>query len=346
MTYFQPILAFLDWWGTELKSFLPRSLRRALGAAHDHLVIRLDGRLVEAFLDRGETRVPIAATEVTPDEWGDLGTNFPQALATLNNRTVETTLVISASQVVRRHLRLPPTPDRDLPGLLSFEIERHTPFNPEEAHFSYRRDATHGDSMNVTINVAPRRIVDPLFDAIAHIGHPPQRVVLGDDDPRGVIGLGIPAPRHGMRMAGLALALLLVAAVTSPLLRLNAIESDLAVLLQATRQTANVLADGDEGKALAARRFLADQRTQRPSPITVLNELSAVLPDGTWLVQYRQAGHDVTVEGQTMSSADLIPRLEASPQFNAVQFDAPVTREGRDGRERFTFSFRVAGDAS
>ncbi|MEK9947255.1 MAG: PilN domain-containing protein [Alphaproteobacteria bacterium] len=346
MNQFQPIFAFLDWWGGELRSFVPRPLQRIFGTARAQLVVRLDGRTVEAFHDRGSGLEPIAATEVTPDDWGDLGTNFAHALGVGPAKSVETKLMIGASQVVRRNLRLPPTPDRDLPGLLSFEIERHTPFNPDEAYFSYRRDATHGDSMDVTINVAPRRIVDPLIAALSHIGFPPNQVMLGDGDTRGVRELGAPATRGGIRVAGIALALLLIAAVVSPLLRLEAIAEDLAISLQAARQTAGIKAGDNDGKVLAARRFLEDERNRRPSPIAILNELSLILPDGTWLVQYGQTDRDITLEGQTTSSADLIPRLEASPRFDAVQFDAPVIRGDRQDRERFTFSLRLAGGAS
>jgi len=104
----QPILAFLEWWGTELRSFVPRALYRALGLQRDQLLIRLEGRNVDAFVDRGAGPEPIAATEVAPEDWGDLGTNFSHALQVLDSPTVETTLLIGSSQVVHRHLRVPP----------------------------------------------------------------------------------------------------------------------------------------------------------------------------------------------------------------------------------------------
>ncbi len=342
----QPILAFLEWWGTELRSFVPRALYRALGLQRDQLLIRLEGRNVDAFVDRGAGPEPIAATEVAPEDWGDLGTNFSHALQVLDSPTVETTLLIGSSQVVHRHLRVPPTPDRDLPGLLSFEIERHTPFKPDEAHFSFQRDAAHGESVDVTINVAPRRIVDPLIAGLTRMGFPPTHVTLGDQDRRGVHDLGVPAPRGRLRVAVLMLALLLIAAAASPVLRLEAIADDLATSLQTTRQSIGANAQSESAQALATRRFLENERTRYPSPLAILNELSTLLPDGTWLVQYDQAGRDITLEGQTESSADLIPLLEGSSRFRSVQYDAPVTREGRDGDERFTFSLRLTENPS
>lgn len=345
MNSFQPILLFLDWWGAELRSFIPPTLRRALGLSRDQLFIRLDGRSVDAHLDRGDGLGLIAATEVTPEDCSYLGVNFTHALRGLSSDAVETTLIISASQVVRRQLRLPPTPDRDLPGLLSFEIERHTPFKPEEAYFSYQRAETNGDSIDITIDVAPRRVVDPLLAALSQLGFPPAHVALGDKA-RNVAGLGTTSAREGRRLAAAALTLLLIAAAVSPLLRLEAIADGLHQDLQTAQQDVGLVAEGDDARALATRRFLDDERLTRSSPLAVLNELSELLPDGTWLVQYGQAGRAVTLEGQTETSAGLIPLLESSERFNSIEYDAPVTLEGRDGRERFTFSLRLAGDAS
>ena len=62
MNSFQPILSFLDWWGVELRSFIPPTLRRALSLSRDQLFIRLDGRSVDAHLDRGDGLELVAAT--------------------------------------------------------------------------------------------------------------------------------------------------------------------------------------------------------------------------------------------------------------------------------------------
>ena len=345
MNSFQPILSFLDWWGLELRSFIPPTLRRALGLSRDRLFIRLEGCSVDAHLDKGDGLVPVATTEVQPEDWGHLGLDFTHALQRLCLGPVETTLMISASQVVRRQLRLPPTPDRDLPGLLFFEVERHTPFKPEEAYFSYLRDRTHSDPMGITIDVVPRRVVDPLIAALSQMGFPPMQVALGDDA-RKVVGLETIPARARPKLAAAAVVLLLITAAVSPLLRLEAIADSLAQDLQTARQEAGLLSEGDDAKALAARRFLDDERMTRSSPLAVLNELSGILPDGTWLVQYGQAGRIVTLEGQTKTSAGLIPLLENSKRFNSIEYDAPVTLEGKDGRERFTFSLQLAGKES
>ncbi|MDA0366878.1 MAG: PilN domain-containing protein [Proteobacteria bacterium] len=344
MINIRTIPSFFDWWGTELKALVRAGLRRLLGLERATLVVRLEGRTVEAHLENHLQRTPIAATEVTPEDWGDLGTNFARALQVIDPGSVETTLQISATHVVRRHLRLPPTPERDLAGLLSFEIERHTPFKPDEAYFSYLRRDGDGEATDVAITVAPRRIVDPLIARLTQIGFSPNHVVLGDDNQRSVLGLGARRPRGRAQFATAALALLLVAAAVSPLLRLEIVAENLTAALDMARRDAGVQAGDSASRVLVSARFIDEQRRQRPSPLAVLNDLATLLPDGTWLVQFGQTGRDVTLEGQTDSSANLIPRLEASPRFSAVSYDAPVTKNSTGRGERFTFSLQIAQD--
>lgn len=344
MTTIRLISSFLDWWGTELSGLLPAGLRRAVGLERRPLVVRLEGRTVEAHLGGIDAGTIVAATEVTPEDWGDLGANFARALRGLDPVTVDTTLRIGATQVVRRHLRLPPTPDRDLPGLLSFEIERHTPFKPEEVYFTFSRHGGDVDATSVSINVAPRRVVDPLIDSLTRIGFAPARVVLGDDDRRAVGGIGAHRRRGRLSVVGGTLAILLVAAIVSPLLRLESIADDLATAIGATK-AGNETRNDAAVKGVAAARFLDNYAREHPSSLAVLNELAVRLPDGTWLVQFNQSGRAVTMEGQAESSADLVPRLEESPLFTKVDYDAPVTKEGTGRGERFAFSLEIAEDA-
>jgi general secretion pathway protein L len=341
------ISSFLDWWGSELKAVCPAPLRRLLGLDRLRLIVRLDGHAVEAGLDRPGRYEPIAATEVTPDDWGNIGANFIRALQTIDPASVDTVLVVGSTQVVRRHLRLPPAAERDLAGLLSFEVERHTPFRPDEVYLAYRRqEGRDGDSLAVTVNVAPKRVIDPLIGSLTDIGFGPMQIVLGDDMDRAlaVPAVSVPRRRRTVVPIAAAFALLLAAAVISPLLRLESVADDLTATAAEARRGlgANATAAG-AGDLAAAARFLAERRRTEPSLLGVLNELADVLPDGTWLTFLSQNGRSLAIEGQTGSSADLVPRLESSRWFSDVTFDAPVTRQGGSA-ERFAFSLKIAED--
>ncbi|MFQ5953721.1 MAG: PilN domain-containing protein, partial [Kiloniellales bacterium] len=79
-----------------------------------------------------------------------------------------------------------------------------------------------------------------------------------------------------------------------------------------------------------------------PSPLRILDALSRLLPDDTWLMQIGIAGDKVTLEGRTSSSATLVGLIEASPVFGEVTYLSPVTRERGGAFERFNFSVKLA----
>ncbi len=92
-----------------------------------------------------------------------------------------------------------------------------------------------------------------------------------------------------------------------------------------------------------AARQLALIGSASPPLIRILDTLSELLPDGTWLRNFSKVEDKVLIEGLTDSSARLVNLLDASPLFDSVTYVAPVTRE-RGGRvERFSFSLTVIG---
>ena len=74
----------------------------------------------------------------------------------------------------------------------------------------------------------------------------------------------------------------------------------------------------------------------------LLEELSRILPDDTFLGQFNVVDGLVEIEGSTASAAALVPRLEASAMFAAVRFRAPVAAEAVSRRERFHFALELA----
>jgi Tfp pilus assembly protein PilN len=68
--------------------------------------------------------------------------------------------------------------------------------------------------------------------------------------------------------------------------------------------------------------------------LQLLEELTKLLPDGTW-VQDIQLGEEVVeMTGYSNRAAELIQPLENSPHFSQVEFTSPITRDSQ-GREVF-----------
>jgi general secretion pathway protein L len=75
--------------------------------------------------------------------------------------------------------------------------------------------------------------------------------------------------------------------------------------------------------------------------IHVLDALTHLMPDGTWLYQFELNGKEVLMQGESPASSTLIGLLETSPLFRNVTYRSPVTPNRVTGAERFNLSAEV-----
>jgi general secretion pathway protein L len=72
----------------------------------------------------------------------------------------------------------------------------------------------------------------------------------------------------------------------------------------------------------------------------LLEQLTKLLPDGTWLQQLQISGDTVEIYGNSNRAADLVPPLENSPYFTQVEFTSPITRDNKN-KEVFRIRMRL-----
>jgi len=78
--------------------------------------------------------------------------------------------------------------------------------------------------------------------------------------------------------------------------------------------------------------------------LQILEELTRLLPDGTW-VQDLQLGQEVVeITGYSNRAAELIQPLENSPYFSQVEFTSPITRDAQN-KEIFRIRMRLGKPA-
>jgi len=81
----------------------------------------------------------------------------------------------------------------------------------------------------------------------------------------------------------------------------------------------------------------------------VLEELTRLLPDTTWIWNLKYNGKEFELSGFADSASDLIPLLDKSSLFEKVEFLAPVTKEmqmrgdGNKEKERFKIKAKIEG---
>lgn len=94
---------------------------------------------------------------------------------------------------------------------------------------------------------------------------------------------------------------------------------------------------------------LVQIRSGEISKVLVLEELTRLLPDATWIWNLKYNGKEMELSGFADSASDLIPLLDRSPLFEKVEFLAPVTKEmqmrgdGNKEKERFKIKAKIEG---
>ena len=80
----------------------------------------------------------------------------------------------------------------------------------------------------------------------------------------------------------------------------------------------------------------------QPAAVTVLDELTRVLPDDSWLEQLTLRSAEVQLRGYSANASAVIALLEGSDVFENVEFRAPVTRLKTPPVERFNISAQIS----
>ena len=85
-------------------------------------------------------------------------------------------------------------------------------------------------------------------------------------------------------------------------------------------------------------------KESRPMTLTILKELTAVLPPSAWLTRVLIGQSTVDIEGYSTSSAsELLSRLEASKYLGKAEFASPTFRDVRMKSDRFNIKMEIRG---
>ena len=343
---------FFAWWFGELAALVPPPLRGAVSRSWDRLV--LEHRETEVVVGR-ETRTSyreVGRVDTSAQASGYVREAVVRLARKAGAKRADTVVRLPSSQVLERTVRLPLAAEENLRGVLAFEMDRHTPYRVDDVYYDFRirdRDAE-AQLIEVELVVAPRGVVDAAVERATDWGFEPVAVdVSGDSASRdGTLNL-LPQERDGAAgqtvggftlLLATAIAILLAVAVYIPV---DAAKREAGALMV---QVADAKAEAEAAirlrkeldRFIEVRAFLADKKRDAPRAINVLNELTQILPDDTWLLQLQLRGSAVQFAGYSGSASAIIGIVEESPMFRNGQFRSIVAQDAKVGLERFNIS--------
>ena len=334
---------FWAWWSAEIIELLPQRAQAAIALRRQKLFLDIDGELLRLRLGSWVEKRDV--TEIPMDVGDD-------AVGTLPRDAQQTILLMPVDKVLTRPLTLPLAAEENLREVLAFEMDQHTPFMATDVYYDYLvtgRD-TARQELSVDLVYSPKAEVDAVLDALDRYGFAPDVVTARSRDGNNLRSINlIPEDRrrdrkltvHRLNLALAALcAILLVAAISLPIMQkgqsLAALEIELQAAAAAAREGNQIRRDLE--KMADASRFLVDRKQSALLAVEVIEEVSRILPDNTWVGRLNVSHSEIQLQGQSTASASLISVVESSPMFENARFRSPVVQMPGTDTDRFYLS--------
>ena len=348
---------FFRWWFGELALFLPARLRLGLKRERRQLLIDLSEDEGAFYYRHGETLREIGSVPIAPHSDGEAAVGVKRLLGASHSRVDEVVLQLPRGNVLRRRVELPLAAAENLREVLGFEMDRHTPFGSEEVYFDYRLISTDRTAKRLVVDLAvvPRPKVDDAVGRLAEWGLEADR--LESDDSRDAEGEkfnllpSFTTSSNGGRARRFTAALAVLACVLLAVSLYLPVREKQEILAAAEARLAATKVEAAEANTLSEQvdellkrgRFVIGLKSSKPTFAELLNEVTELLPDDTWLIRFNWNGNRVVLSGYSGSSSQLIRLLEDSELLKEVRFSSPLTVDQRIGLERFNLSAELEG---
>jgi len=351
-----PLPRFFSWWRGELVGLLPERLRSLVDERPEELLIEMRPQEfgVWRLSNAGCAEFGQVSRELPVE---DQKAEFERLRALVDDPQTRVYYCIPVERCLRREISMPAAAEDKLRQVLSFEMDRQTPFKADQVYFDYRivgRDEA-AKSLRIQLIVVPRVQLDGELAMLTAAG-----VGLdGVDSWRDGVGSSraglnlLPQERRVKRknmrtrlnlaLAALAVALLLISmweSLGNRRVSVDAMTAEVEKAQADARQTSELAKRLEERTASA--NYLLQQKRDTTTMTELLADLTKRLPDDTFLERLTVDDKGkVDVQGQSSNAAKLIDGLQKSDVLVNPGFTGTIQADPRTHKERFNMSFEL-----
>lgn len=338
------------WWREELAGMMPLRFRRRTSAPVSAvLTVRRDGIVIRPA-DRSSKIEPVIAGDAQ-----SAVAHLRQKYFRIRIARPGIRLVVGTDRYLKRQLSPLRLPRSKLSAMARLDMQASTPFSPQDAYLI----CVPGDEANPASRyaVVKKTILKPLLDELAKAGIAVRQLAFDDADGgfvpdeqsfRSIVPRSRLSVFSGrLQIAGFAACFLgMAATIGHAYWRFERADVELESEIAQAENSAALVRALIAARNLKINQIAAIRQEKRGAVplVSILEEMSRVIPDKTWLTDIQINGNRVAFSGFSDSAAALIPRLEDSKLFQAPTFRSPVVRVPNRNGERFTIAMDVEVD--
>jgi general secretion pathway protein L len=347
-----PVGKFFRWWFAELKLAMPESWQERLEHALRRVTVQLGAGELRVGVDENRKLRMLQAFQESQDP--ALQQQQVDDLLEKNDlREAPRYLLLERGVVLSKQISLPLATETNLAQVLSFEMDRQTPFNASSVFFDWRvveRDQSEG-KIHIELFVVPRPEVQQPMEALRGRGISIAGVDV--DDAGSTLGLNLlpnamrarsvnAKARLNWVLGAVAVLLLAVLMAQSLYLRAHQVVELEEAIAQVQGEARQVMRIKEQIKDVSeAAGFLAMRRAESPLAIELLADVTTTLPDDTYLDRLVIGKGTVQLQGKSQNAQRLIERVNESALLDDAAFRGSTRLDARTGLEIFEVTARV-----
>ena len=312
------------------------------------LVVDIDGDKARFQYVLGSHAVDIDIAEISELKQGSLFLIDKLRAQGLSPKQLFVEIHLHNDHALSFETSLPGQAEEDLKQVLAYQLDRLTPFNSDQVYYDaiiQTRDEASG-RLAIKLVILPKSEVEDLLAGIerqtetevgrlALAASPGSFNLLNKKSPRR-------KPNRNVGLLAVLCCALLIAPVV-PVLKARSIVVDQYEQLGSLKSRVRdlVVVRNDIQSSLAALSYVVGRRQQSPSAVELLEEISRLVPDNSYLRQMTISGDKLEILGEGNGVVELIEKLEKSQFLEDVKFSSALTHDARTGVDRFRIEAKL-----
>lgn len=348
---FKPLL---HWWKRELAFLIPTKIRQFFHTPRVAVIIRSVGENFELSeeIDDVKTVLKTIVPEMSNAE------TIKNLLSAERFKNAIFILRLSNRDALNKTLNLPLAAQSNVSQVVGYELDRYSPFKAEQIYYATQIERTDVETAQLIVQlmIVPRKRLETLYQHCRILGIAPHFADVENypnnsqnlHSAYNLLPLHLqPKIKNRSRwiIGGLVSSLILLSLTSLVLpvfLEYQAVEDLQNKISKIEKDVKSVKALQSEMDDIREEhQALINEKTLMPSVVAMLNEISALLKDDSWLSYLQYSDGQLQLQGESPTASNLLADLEASDYFAKVSFASPVTQDKASSMERFQISAEI-----
>lgn len=347
------ISQFMQWWKTELKSFVPEKYQQLIFPQPIRVYLVQEGVNVIVWKKQNnhfeQYNQAVKENEEHEQWWHQVQHIINQA----EGQKVLVKFLLPNSDALIRKIALPQAAKENLDEVIGFELDKYVPFNSGQVQLSYKIDKDNQNAEKILIDLAviPKQKVKDILNLCNEKTISLDGLDINTASENSLpTYLGVNLLPQDQRTASdffnlklnLGLMVLLIGLIyfvmhNSLANKQNKIEriTQINAELQKQARTSKLLRK-ELKTVIVSSKFLQNQKKEHPQLVVLLSDITTILPDATFISRLKVDQEKIEITGQSDNAYALVPKLDESKNWYVPGVVGSITKDPKTKKDKFT----------